>query len=125
MKPFSEHVEQVSDKLSRVESRRGVLRLAAKVTAAIAVAGGSLTSSWNSAGAYYYRGCNLAFAPWSGCPTRCANQGQQSWVWGVCYGGCLYQCYECYNSSPPCSAAFSTGNSCGSGGCQQPRTIPD
>jgi len=118
MKPKSRNLEDVADRLSRVESRRGIMRLATKLAAAVALAGGSLTASWNNAGAYYIKGCNLALAPQSGCSSWCRNAGYAPWVWSVCWNGCTYRCFECYDY--PCSAIYSTGLNCGSGGCITP-----
>lgn len=125
----SNSITRFSDRLSQRSGRRGFLKQAARITSAVAVAGGGISKAYRDVvaggpctpGA---PGCILAF-PNNRCPYFCPPESDP-WLWDCCVGGCLIYCGECYG--PDCSISWTQcegceGGSCG--GCRQGAITPE
>lgn len=107
-------IERQADRLSARSSRRGFMRVAAKVTAAVAGVGVGFSRFYNQAAASSHACCTLAFGLCSTCP-NCPSNTYQIYGWACCYGGCIWTCKECYFNaqySSGCSCAYNNYANC-------------
>jgi hypothetical protein len=92
---MSSFLDKQADKLATRPSRRGFMRLATKVTAAVAGLGFGM-SRVRDAAACTYACCDLREPCFcSTCPSCPAGAGLSVYSWFCCQGGCQYRCREC------------------------------
>lgn len=108
-------LERQSERLASHSSRRSFLRLAAKITSAVAGVGFGFTRIYKEAAAANYACCTLAFYP-NFCPTcpSCPRGETNPYTWYCCYGRCLYACTECCDHSCSCGTVLPENGACGS-----------
>lgn len=89
-------LERQADRLASRSSRRGFMKVTAKLTAVVAGLGFGLSSVYNASASCIYACCTLAERCFcSTCPSCPSYPGKTAYGWSCCSGSCTWQCLEC------------------------------